>query len=388
MADFGRTFIYLGNRPDADPIEATPGGPSGYGRENPNAVLGSTTSPKLVNVTLEDRSSLSTSGDPPEPKPNGFIEENTIHDNTNGSIANYETNDTVDYTRPDGTVVSNTQVDSWGQANVTATLADGSTVSYRVGLIQMTNGDVFLYPFEANHPLSGMKVNGQRVTSINVDSVEYAFYGGVIPLGFTCFLQGTLIETDRGAVPIEDLCVGDLVQTAGDGLQEIRWIGSQRLTPTMLAQSPKLRPIRIQAGALGDGVPATDLLVSPQHRVLVRSRIAARMFAANEVLVAAKQLLLVDGIDIADDLDEFTYFHFMFDDHQVVISNGAETESLFTGPEGLKSVGPAAQAEIFQIFPELMDRDYAPVSARVLASGRMARRMAHRHVQNNKALVN
>ena len=81
------------------------------------------------------------------------------------------------------------------------------------------------------------------------------------------------------------------------------------------------------------------------------------------------------------------YFHILFDRHEVVISNGAETESLYTGPEALKSVGEAARAEIFALFPELRDRDHAAAGARVLASGRMGRRLAMRHARHGKALV-
>lgn len=200
-----------------------------------------------------------------------------------------------------------------------------------------------------------------------------------------CFARGTLIETDRGPVLIEELAEGDLVVTRDNGLQPIRWIGSRRLAGAELADN--LRPIRIRRHALGTGIPARDLLVSPQHRVLVRSKIAQKMFGTNEVLVAAKQLCQIDGIDIADDLAEVEYFHMLFDRHEVVISNGAETESLFTGPEALKAVGPQAREEILTIFPELADRDYAPVAARPLASGRMGRKLAVRHAQNHKALV-
>ncbi|SDE83846.1 Hint domain-containing protein [Paracoccus isoporae] len=111
------------------------------------------------------------------------------------------------------------------------------------------------------------------------------------------------------------------------------------------------------------------------------------MFGTNEVLVAAKQLCQVDGIDTAYDLDEVEYFHILFDRHEVVISNGAETESLYTGPQALKSVGEAALEEIFTIFPELKDHDYTPVPARTFASGRMGRKLAMRHKKNAKPLV-
>ena len=188
---------------------------------------------------------------------------------------------------------------------------------------------------------------------------------------------------------VEDLAVGTMVVTRDHGLQELRWIGSRVLGSKMLDVNPNMRPIRISAGALGGGLPKRDLLVSPQHRILVRSRIAQKMFGAAEVLVAAKQLLQIDGIDIAQDVQGVEYFHFLFDRHEVVISEGAETESLYTGKEALKSIGHSAQEEIFALFPELRDRpeDVLPEGARLLASGRMGRKLAVRHAQHRKALV-
>ncbi|QFQ88079.1 hemolysin [Paracoccus kondratievae] len=202
-----------------------------------------------------------------------------------------------------------------------------------------------------------------------------------------CFVAGTLIETENGFVPVETLQVGDKVMTRDNGLQPIRWIGSIKLKAAALKASPKLMPIRIRAGALGDGVPSSDLLVSPQHRVLVRSKIAQKMFGTMEVLVAAKQLLQLDGVDIATDLAEVEYFHILFERHEVVNSNGALTESLYTGPQALRSVGKAAREEIFALFPQLSDADFVPEPARMLPSGRKARKLTVRHRQHHRPMV-
>ena len=208
--------------------------------------------------------------------------------------------------------------------------------------------------------------------------------GEVVP----CFARGTLIDTPEGSVAVEDLAVGTLVRTRDNGDQPIRWIGRVTLSASRLRAQPKMRPIRIAAGALGPNLPSQPLVVSPQHRVLVRSGIAQRMFGAPEVLVAAKQLLLLDGIDIAEDLETVEYFHILFDQHEIVFSNGAETESLYTGPQALRSIGRAAREEIFALFPELEMTAELPPAARDLASGRMARKLAMRHQQNRKPLVN
>ena len=135
------------------------------------------------------------------------------------------------------------------------------------------------------------------------------------------------------------------------------------------------------------GTPAADLVVSPQHRVLVRSAIAQRMFGTDEVLVAAKQLCLLDGIDVASDMDTVEYFHMLFDQHKVVVSNGAETEALYTGAKALRGVETAALEEILALFPQIRDYSYVPEAARVLASGRMGRKLAVRHARSGKALI-
>lgn len=203
----------------------------------------------------------------------------------------------------------------------------------------------------------------------------------------TCFARGTYITTSRGIKRIENLRVNDLVATKDHGLQPIRWIGSKLLSGADLRVAPNLRPVRIASGALGKNIPQSDLIVSPQHRILIRSHIAQRMFGANEVLVAAKQLVQLEGIEIADDLEDVEYFHILFDHHEVVMSNGAETESLYTGTEALKALGTSAVAEIFAIFPELQMPGYTPRPARPLTNGRLARKLSLRHQRHGRALV-
>ncbi|AGT09301.1 Hint domain-containing protein [Paracoccus aminophilus] len=201
---------------------------------------------------------------------------------------------------------------------------------------------------------------------------------------FTCFAKGTLIASGQGVVAIEMIDVGDEILTKDNGLQTVRWIGSRKID---LIAAPHLAPIRIAAGALGPRIPSTDLVVSPQHRVLVRSKIAQRMFGTTEMLVAVKQLLQIDGVEIAEEMTEVHYFHILCDRHEIVLSNGAETETLYTGAEAIKAVGAAAREEILAIFPELQDRAFTPEPARVLASGRMGRKLAVRHAQHERALV-
>lgn len=201
-----------------------------------------------------------------------------------------------------------------------------------------------------------------------------------------CFASGTGIKTIKGVVSVEDLEIGMRVLTMDTGFQAIRWIGSRHLTKAELDANPNLRPIRIAAGALGANTPENDLVVSPQHRILVRSIVADRIFGANEVLVPAKLLLDYPGVSIDETCDGVTYWHFLCDDHQIVYAEGMPAESLFTGPEALKSVSPEAREEIFAILPWLaeLDHDALPRSARRLVKGPQAKQMVKRLVKNNK----
>lgn len=204
-------------------------------------------------------------------------------------------------------------------------------------------------------------------------------------LAAPCFLRGTMILTENGEVAVEDLVRGDRVVTRDNGSQPIRWIASRRIPAGILARHPELRPIRIPKGALGPDLPARDLIVSPQHRVLVRSRIAQRMFGAVEVLVAARQLVGIADIARVDDGQGVEYVHFMFDRHEIVFSEGAETESLFAGPQALRSLGGPALTELLRIFPQLRQGD-AAAPARTFAFGRKARTLVARHRANDRPL--
>lgn len=205
-----------------------------------------------------------------------------------------------------------------------------------------------------------------------------------------CFAAGTQIKTISGDVRVETLEAGDLVLTADHGYQEILWIGKTRLSPRQLGGTPNLVPIRIPAGALGNGLPTEPLLVSPQHRVLVRSELVEEMTGAAEVLVAAKHLVGTAGIHIARDVTEVEYWHFLFAQHEVVFANGAPSESLFTGAEALKSVSSAARVEILALFPELAKMDHDELlnrAARPIIKGRIGRDLALRHKEDHQPLL-
>ncbi|WP_246003717.1 Hint domain-containing protein [Histidinibacterium lentulum] len=171
-----------------------------------------------------------------------------------------------------------------------------------------------------------------------------------------CFTPGTTIATPRGEVLVEELKVGDRIVTRDNGLQEIRWVGQKRFTGRDMAATPHLRPVLIKAGTLGHGLPERDMMVSPNHRVLVTGEKPQLYFEETEVLVAAKHLVGKPGIHRVD-VAQTTYVHFMFDRHEVVLSDGAWTESFQPGDWTMKGIDAGQRAEILQLFPELAERE-------------------------------
>lgn len=163
-------------------------------------------------------------------------------------------------------------------------------------------------------------------------------------------------------------------------------------SPATLRLPTRAAAAGARAGALAEGLPETDLIVSPQHRILVSSVIAQRMVGKRELMVAAKHLVGLAGIAIAEDMQEVTYYHFLLDAHRVVWSNGARSESLYTGLTALNTLSAGARQEIFELFPELEDAaaqvDEAIFTpAAYLMPGRPARSLRARHLKNEKQLL-
>jgi Ca2+-binding RTX toxin-like protein len=167
-----------------------------------------------------------------------------------------------------------------------------------------------------------------------------------------CFTPGARIMTPKGQIAVQDLHVGDLVMTRDHGMQPIAWIGQRSLSAADLRLAPKLQPVRIAAGSLGDGLPERDLVLSPNHRMLIQSHRAALLFAENEVLAPAKHMVGTAGITQAD-VSGVTYVHIMFERHEVVLSDGVWSESFQPGDHSLGGLAQNQRDEIFTLFPEL-----------------------------------
>ena len=209
---------------------------------------------------------------------------------------------------------------------------------------------------------------GKALTNVHKDAgnsengfVEFLDAGGAVigTLTFTdietvipCFTPGCLIMTLDGEVPVEDLEAGDMVMTRDHGYRPIRWVGRRDLGAEELAANPAFAPVCIPQGAFGADMPERDLVVSPQHRILMHGAKAEILFGEHEVLVAATHLVGFQGVHRTQP-KTISYIHILFDEHEIVRSDGAWTESFQPGDQTMGPMHSAQRAEILALFPEL-----------------------------------
>jgi hypothetical protein len=170
--------------------------------------------------------------------------------------------------------------------------------------------------------------------------------GGVI-----CFTPDTRLMTPDGARAIQSLRPGDLILTRDNGPQPVLWSGHRRMSGARLYAMPHLRPIRFRAGALGTDRPDADLLVSPQHRMLVKGASALALFNTPEVLVAAEDLVNDGSIMVDQAMREVTYVHILLEQHNIVWANGLETESFHPSNTALDTIDPVQREGLLALLP-------------------------------------
>jgi uncharacterized repeat protein (TIGR03803 family) len=140
--------------------------------------------------------------------------------------------------------------------------------------------------------------------------------GNIVTDAVACYCRATLILTDQGEIPVENLAIGDHVIGRSGAGRPIKWIGRRSYHGRFVIGREDILPICIKAGALDDNLPRRDLWISPHHAMYLEG-----------VLIEARDL--VNGISIfqAERVDEVEYFHIELDTHDVIIAEGALSET-------------------------------------------------------------
>ncbi len=176
---------------------------------------------------------------------------------------------------------------------------------------------------------------------------------GLVVFDLLCFLQGTLIATPTGPRPVEDLRSGDPVLTAAGAEAPVRWMGRRSLHAFgpdgyLRADPLCVMPIRIRAGALGAGLPERDLLVSPDHAILVE-----------DILIQAGAL--VNGTTVVRENrlpERFTFYHVELADHALILAEGVPAETFVDNVDRLGFDNWAEHEALYGNAPPIAEMPY------------------------------
>ena len=197
-------------------------------------------------------------------------------------------------------------IDLSGIANVDGSHAD---MDYATNVLMITEGDQTLtIDFDPNQVFTG--------ETFHLASDHDGAGPGTLITETPCYCPGTLIMTARGQEPVEKLGIGERVMTMSGLAQPIKWIGRRSYAGRFIMGRKDVLPVCIKAGALDENVPRRDLWIPPHHAMYLEG-----------VLIEAKDL--VNGVSIvqAEGVDSVDYFHVELDSHDVIVAEGALSES-------------------------------------------------------------
>lgn len=183
-----------------------------------------------------------------------------------------------------------------------------------------------------------------------------------------CFLAGTLILTEAGEKPVEELVIGDRLQTLSSQIEPIKWIGQQTYHRAT-AHPLRSNPIHIKPGALGDNLPQRDLFISPDHALLVDSLLINAGALANGTSI----------VQIQPEEDSFTYYHIELKHHALLIAEGTAAESYLPQKHDRTTFDNAE--EYTALYPEQTLISYLPMNYPRISSKRQLPRFVAKRLE-------
>ena len=190
--------------------------------------------------------------------------------------------------------------------------------------------------------IQGIFISGSTITFDNASNILGHLYAQTENITFSgtsyvdaicsqdivCYVKGTLILTDQGDIPIENIKVGDKLITKGKiynyrfikkdanlQIEPVIWISKFKV----VYLNSKSRPICIKKDAFDKDCPFQDLYVSPEHSLLI-----------NNYMVVASSIINENTIYQDDDnYNSIEYYHLECADHCAIFANGVLAESYF-----------------------------------------------------------
>lgn len=164
-----------------------------------------------------------------------------------------------------------------------------------------------------------------------------------------CFCQGTAVMTSDGKQPVDWIRPGDRILTRDHGFQPVLWTDRTVIRASWLADTPTLRPIRIAKGSAGNDMPERDLMLSPEHRILLKSPQIELLLGCDEVFAPVKALTNDGEVTQTLPDHDISYYHILFAQHEIVLAEGLWVESFFPGKMALAALSEGKRRRVHKI---------------------------------------
>lgn len=207
--------------------------------------------------------------------------------------------------------------------------------------------NITIYMLEIDADGQGIASDARLEPGVIYDIIAVDANDPVVPYSslFVCLASGTRIATPKGDRAIDTLNAGDLVLTLDRGPQPILWAGQRKLT--FPESPPRQKPVLIGRGRLGAGLPRRDLILSPQHRLLVFHG------ESRQALVKSRKLSELPGIRGMPGRRRVTYHTVLLPRHEIIFAEGAAVETFYPGPVGLGMLTAQERSALFKAVPAL-----------------------------------
>lgn len=184
-----------------------------------------------------------------------------------------------------------------------------------------------------------------------------------------CFAQGTLIATPLGEIPVEALEIGHDVTTAAGGITKVLWIGRQTVVPASALLPERLEPVRFAAGALGNDLPHSDLIVTADHGMIIDGLVINASALVNGTTI--------DWMRAQDLPPQLTYYHIETENHEVIRANGAPAETFvdYVGRQAFDNYDEYVQLFGFGDARNIPDMGYVRISSQRMVPDRIRARL-------------
>ncbi len=164
-----------------------------------------------------------------------------------------------------------------------------------------------------------------------------------------CFAQGSLIKTEVGEKPVENITIGDQILNQNGQAVAVKWVGVQTLG-SRFGAADRNQLVRFAAGSLGKGIPHRDLTVTSDHAMYV-----------DGVLCHAGALInghSIGRVPLSEMGQGVKVYHIETEGHEIIMANGAPAET-FVDNVSRRAFDNFAEFEaLYGDVPEMEELDY------------------------------